>query len=58
LRNVIERAVIFARGGALPLEFDLPETGSSVDPTSFGPWDVDQAEPEYLTEIEMRRRER
>ena len=30
----------------------------SVDPTSFGPRDVDQAEPEYLTEVEMRRRER
>jgi DNA-binding NtrC family response regulator len=56
LRNVIERAVIFARGGAL--EFDLPGTGSSVDPTSFGPRDFDQAEPEYLTESEMRRRER
>jgi DNA-binding NtrC family response regulator len=56
LRNVIERAVIFARGGAL--EFDLPGTGSSVDPTSFGPRDVDQAESEYLTESEMRRRER
>jgi DNA-binding NtrC family response regulator len=56
LRNVIARAVIFARGGAL--EFDLQGTGSSVDPTSFGPRDVDQAEPEYLTESEMRRRER
>ena len=56
LRNVIERAVIFARGG--PLEFDVPGTGSSVDPTSFGPRDVDQVEPEYLTEAEMRRRER
>ena len=56
LRNVIERAVIFARGGAL--DFDVPAFGSSVDPTSFGPRDVDQAEPEYLTEVEMRRRER
>jgi transcriptional regulator with GAF, ATPase, and Fis domain len=33
LRNVIERAVIFARGGAL--EFDVPGTGSPVDLTSF-----------------------
>jgi transcriptional regulator with GAF, ATPase, and Fis domain len=56
LRNVIERAVIFARGGAL--EFDLPATGSSLDLSSLGPRDVDQVEPEYLTEAEMRRRER
>ena len=56
LRNVIERAVIFARGGAL--EFDVPATGSSLDLGSFGPRDVDQVEPEYLTEAEMRRRER
>jgi DNA-binding NtrC family response regulator len=47
LRNVIERAVVFARGGAL--EFDL---------TPFGPPDDDQTEPEYLTESEMRHRER
>jgi len=56
LRNVIERAVIFAQGGAL--DFDLPLTGSSVDLTSFGSRDGDQAEPEYLTESELRRRER
>jgi len=56
LRNVIERAVIFARGGAL--EFDVAQTDSSADQTSFGQRDVDQAEPEYLTEAEMRRRER
>jgi DNA-binding NtrC family response regulator len=54
LRNVIERAVIFARGGAL--EFDLPRNGS--DPTSFERIDLDQPEPEYLTEPEIRRRER
>jgi DNA-binding NtrC family response regulator len=56
LRNVIERAVIFARGGAL--EFDVPGTGSPVDLTSFERLDVGQAEPEYLTESEIRRRER
>jgi transcriptional regulator with GAF, ATPase, and Fis domain len=56
LRNVIERAVIFAQGGAL--EFDVPGTASSVNLTSFAPRDVDQAEPEYLTEAEMRSRER
>jgi DNA-binding NtrC family response regulator len=56
LRNVIERAVILAQGGAL--DFDVPAFGSSVDLTSFAPRDVDQAEPEYLTDIEIRRRER
>ena len=55
LRNVIERAVIVARGGAV--EFDLPVTvgtstvaaGQSVRP---------KPEPEFLTEPEMLRRER
>jgi DNA-binding NtrC family response regulator len=56
LRNIIERAVIFARGGAL--EFDVPGTGFSLDLSSLGPRDIDQVEPEYLTEAEMRRRER
>jgi DNA-binding NtrC family response regulator len=56
LRNVIQRAVILARGGAL--EFDVVGTASSVDLTSLGPRAVEQAEPEYLTEAEMRRRER
>jgi DNA-binding NtrC family response regulator len=54
LRNVIERAVILARGGAL--EFDLPGNGSN--PASFERMDVNQTEPEYLTEPEIRRRER
>jgi DNA-binding NtrC family response regulator len=56
LRNIIERAVIIAGGGAL--EFDLPLTGSSVNLTPFGPPDDDAPEAEYLTESEMRRRER
>ena len=58
LRNVIERAVIFARGGAL--EFDLPTTGRPVDPTLFESesGSGDQVELEYLTESEMRRRKR
>jgi len=56
LRNVIERAIIFARGGAL--EFDLPVNVSSVDLTYFGPQDDEAPEAEYLTESEMRRRER
>ena len=56
LRNIIERAVIFARGG--DLVFDVPGTASSVDLTSLWAPDGDQAEPEYLTESEMRRRKR
>jgi DNA-binding NtrC family response regulator len=56
LRNVIERAVLFAQGG--PLVFDVPGTGTSVDLTSLEPRNVVQAEPEFLTESEMRRRER
>ena len=56
LRNVIERAAIFARGGAL--EFDLPLDGSSFDLNAFGPQCGDGLEPEYLTESEMRCRER
>src|ERR1700751_5972214 len=43
LRNVIERAVILARGGALDL--DLPVSGSSVDATSFGLERGDEVEP-------------
>jgi transcriptional regulator with GAF, ATPase, and Fis domain len=56
LRNVIERAVLFAQGGSLV--FDVPGTGTSVDLTSLEPCNVVQAEPEFLTESEMRRRER
>jgi transcriptional regulator with GAF, ATPase, and Fis domain len=56
LRSVIERAVIFAQGGAL--DFDVPETSFLLDLTSFEPLDVEQAEPKYLTESKMRRRER
>jgi DNA-binding NtrC family response regulator len=54
LRNVIERAVIFAGGGAL--EFDLPANGSNS--ASFERADVNRREPEILTEPEIRRRER
>jgi DNA-binding NtrC family response regulator len=56
LRNVIERAVIFARCGAL--EFDLPVTDSSLDPISFAPQNPEKTRWEYLTEPEMQRRER
>jgi DNA-binding NtrC family response regulator len=54
LRNVIERATIFARGGAL--EFDLPV--SVIDPTQLESIERDEAEQEFLTDAEMRRRER
>jgi len=54
LRNVIERAVISAGGGAL--EFDL--LGNGPDPTLYKRADVSEREPEYLTEQEIRRRER
>jgi DNA-binding NtrC family response regulator len=54
LRNVIERAAIFAQGGAL--DFDLPITGS--DPMPFEPVEREGVEQEFLTEAEMRRRER
>src|ERR1700740_1556631 len=56
LRNVIERAVLFAQGG--PLVFDVPGAGTSFYLTSLEPRNVVQAEPEFLTESEMRRRER
>src|SRR5215469_12166623 len=54
LRNVIERAAIFAQGGAL--EFDLPIAG--YDPTHFEPIEREGVDQDFLTEAEMRRRER
>jgi DNA-binding NtrC family response regulator len=54
LRNAVERSAIFANGGAL--HFDLQVT--SADPTSFGREAGGEVEPEYLTDAEMRRRER
>ncbi len=67
LRNVIQRAVILARGG--PLQFDLPVSGPaapqnarpSLGPrrAAAGPENGEPAAgPAYLTEAEMRRRER
>jgi formate hydrogenlyase transcriptional activator len=56
LRNVIERAVILARGG--PLHFDLPATGPAATPLSSKPQLGDKADPGFLTEAEMLRRER
>jgi len=60
LRNVIERAVILARGGTL--EFDLPVTTHSspasrpASPVESQEADVPQ--PGFLTEAELQRRER
>jgi DNA-binding NtrC family response regulator len=56
LRNVIERAMIVARGNAL--EFDLPLAFSAPvsAPVAFENSDADQ--PEFLTEPEIQRRER
>jgi len=56
LRNITERAVILAQGRALG--FDVLLKDASVDLTSFEQRDDDRAEPEYLTESEIRRRER
>jgi transcriptional regulator with GAF, ATPase, and Fis domain len=56
LRNVIERAVILARGG--PLHFDLPVGESGPPPASPPPQPGAKAGPEFFTEAEMQRRER
>jgi DNA-binding NtrC family response regulator len=56
LRNVIERAIIVARGGAL--EFDLPVGNTVAAPVSplFGTGET--AQSDFLTEPEIQRRER
>ncbi|MGO8674843.1 MAG: sigma 54-interacting transcriptional regulator [Limisphaerales bacterium] len=56
LRNVIERGVILARGG--PLHFDLPVTDPAPAPASPSPYSAAKAGLKYLTEGEMRRRQR
>ncbi|MDB5293189.1 MAG: fhlA 2 [Phycisphaerales bacterium] len=56
LQNVIERAVILARGGAL--EFDLPIRDAPPATRSNGQPRDDNTTPEFLTEIELRQRER
>jgi transcriptional regulator with GAF, ATPase, and Fis domain len=57
LRNLVERAVILARGSAL--EFDLPTAGATL-PTAPPPTAVAQAgsDPEFFTEPEMQQRDR
>ncbi|OGV67948.1 MAG: hydrogenase [Lentisphaerae bacterium RIFOXYC12_FULL_60_16] len=55
LRNVIERAVILARGGAL--DFELPIASRPLPaPSAVRAGDV--PEPGYFTEAELQRRER
>ncbi|MBX7257495.1 MAG: sigma 54-interacting transcriptional regulator [Candidatus Hydrogenedentes bacterium] len=57
LRNVIERAVILARGGTL--DFDLPISDQPALPVlSAADHPDDESQPEFLTEVELRRRER
>jgi transcriptional regulator with GAF, ATPase, and Fis domain len=57
LRNVIDRAVILARGGAL--DFDLPGGDGAPRSTSVRPaLSTDGEHPGFLTESEVRDRER
>jgi transcriptional regulator with GAF, ATPase, and Fis domain len=56
LRNVIERAIILSRGGAL--DFDLPVTKSAMVPRWETAHTKRDAEPEFLTEAELQRCER
>jgi len=60
LRNLIERGVILARGGAL--DFELPLTAQSApsarpNPRSDSPA-ASPGQPKFLTEAELERRER
>ena len=56
LRNVIERAIIISRDGAL--DFDLPVTESAVVPSRHAAHAKSEVEPEFLTDAELQRRER
>ncbi len=56
LRNVIQRAVILARGGLL--HFDLPVTSSAPAGPSRPKIGADPDDRSFLTETEMRQRER
>lgn len=56
LRNVIQRAVILARGG--PLRFDLPMSQPPPRTASAKPAPADGPARKFLTEVEMRQRER
>ncbi len=55
LRNLVERAVILARGGAL--EFDLPISNQAVPPALPSPSPRgagNPAQPKFLTEVEVQ----
>jgi transcriptional regulator with GAF, ATPase, and Fis domain len=56
LRNVIERAVILARGG--PLQFDLPGLPTATATTPAKPAAASQPSAKFLTEVEMLQRKR
>jgi len=56
LRNVIERAVILARGGVL--RFDLPVFQAGVPALPSRPVSAAGAPPKFFTEAEMRQHER
>ncbi|MGH7950886.1 MAG: sigma-54 interaction domain-containing protein [Limisphaerales bacterium] len=56
MRNVIERAVILARGGAL--EFDLPTTNAPQSVRANQPRDDENAQSEFRTEAEMEQHQR
>ena len=56
LRNVIERAIIISRGGVL--DFDLPVTEFAVVPSQHAEHAKSDADPVFLTEAELQRRER
>jgi DNA-binding NtrC family response regulator len=57
LRNVIERAVILASGGALEFDLPTPVPGAQIATTITAPVS-NRSEPEFLTEPELQRRER
>lgn len=56
LRNVIQRAVILARGG--PLQFDFPNATPHLSVNSEDPRPTTSAPHRFLTETEMRQRQR
>ncbi|HEX5397573.1 MAG TPA: sigma 54-interacting transcriptional regulator [Verrucomicrobiae bacterium] len=55
LQNVIERAVIISRGGAL--DFDLPASQPALVPRPLAR-EESKTKPEFLTEAELQQRER
>ncbi len=56
LRNVVERAIIVARGKAL--EFDLPTNMAAPTPSPLPFESRETVQPDFMTEPELQRRER